>query len=118
MPATEPRPGLAVITVTRTSEDNSVRMTTPQSDFPTVSERKKSLLCHSSPTKKKESNPLLNNFSIKPIIQFFNKKLKKDPKLKGSFKIEKNMSGASPFCILVLYGSFKFEKNMSGGSYF
>ena len=89
VPATEPRPGLAVITVTRTSEDNSVRMTTAQSDFPTVSERKKSLLCHSSPTKKKESNPLLNNFSIKPIIQFFNKKLKKDPKLKGSLKIER-----------------------------
>ena len=67
----------------------SLRMTTPQSDIPTVSERKKSLLCHTSPTKKKESNPLLNNFSIKPIIQFFNKKLKRDPKLKGSLKIER-----------------------------
>ena len=83
------KPGLTVITVTRTSQDNSLRMTTPQSDFPTVSERKKSLLCHSSPSKKKESNPLLNNFSIKPIIQFFNKKLKRDPKLKGSLKIER-----------------------------
>ena len=83
------KPGLTVITVTRTSQDNSLRMTTPQSDFPTVSERKKSLLCHSSPSKKKEPNPLLNNFSIKPIIQFFNKKLKRDPKLKGSLKIER-----------------------------
>ena len=32
---------------------------------------------------------MLNNFSIKPIIQFFNKKLKRDPKLKGSLKIER-----------------------------
>ena len=50
---------------------------------PTVSERKKSLLCHhvshTSPDSSKEkSNPILNNFSIKPIIQFFNRKLKKD----------------------------------------
>ena len=59
--------------------------------IPTVSERKKSLLCHSSPIKKKEkSNPLLNNFSIKPIIQFFNKKLKKDPgKAGGCLKVQR-----------------------------
>ena len=60
------------------------------SQIPTVSERKKSLLCHSSPSKNKEkSNPLLNNFSIKPIIQFFNKKLKKDSKQKGLIKVER-----------------------------
>ena len=60
-------------------------------NIPTVSERKKSLLCHSSPIKKKEkSNPLLNNFSIKPIIQFFNKKLKKDPsKAGGCLKVQR-----------------------------
>ena len=75
---------------------NSLKMTTQvsttavSSSIPTVSERKKSLLCHSSPDKTKEkSNPLLNNFSIKPIIQFFNKKLKKDSKQKGSLKVER-----------------------------
>ena len=68
------------------------RMTSqdPAAAIPTVSERKQSLLCHSSPVKKKDkNNPLLNNFSIKPIIQFFNKKLKRDPKLKGSLKVER-----------------------------
>ena len=68
------------------------RMTSqdPAAAIPTVSERKQSLLCHSSPVKKKDkNNPLLNNFSIKPIIQFFNKKLKKDPKQKGSVKVER-----------------------------
>ena len=56
---------------------------------PTLSERKKSLLGHCSPENKKEkSNPILNNFSIKPIIQFFNRKLKRDGK-KGSFKVER-----------------------------
>ena len=67
-----------------------VSTTAVSSSIPTVSERKKSLLCHSSPDKTKEkSNPLLNNFSIKPIIQFFNKKLKKDSKQKGSLKVER-----------------------------
>ena len=53
---------------------------------PTVSERKQSLLCHTSPDSSKgKSNPILNNFSIKPIIQFFNRKLKKDGR-KGGVK--------------------------------
>ena len=57
---------------------------------PTVSERKKSLLCpHTSPDSSKEkSNPILNNFSIKPIIQFFNRKLKKDGR-KGGVKAQR-----------------------------
>ena len=56
---------------------------------PTVSERKKSLLGQTSPDRNKEkSNPILNNFSIKPIIQFFNRKLKRDGK-KGSLKVER-----------------------------
>merc|ERR1712038_2205861 len=67
----------------RPSQTNNMTEQNTINYVPTVSERKKSLLCHhtshTSPDSSKEkSNPILNNFSIKPIIQFFNRKLKKD----------------------------------------
>merc|ERR1712038_346050 len=77
----------------RPSQTNNMTEQNTINYVPTVSERKKSLLCHhtshTSPDNKKEkSNPILNNFSIKPIIQFFNRKLKRDGK-KGSLKVER-----------------------------